>query len=52
VAIEMKSHRFTAKFGKFLDMAIHGKWKKCKYYKTCGDAKAGRWENIERSAEF
>jgi hypothetical protein len=38
----MKSHCITAKFGKFLDYLIHGKWHKCRYYKTCEDARAER----------
>jgi hypothetical protein len=48
----MKNHTFTAKFGKFLDTILHGKYRKCKYYKTCKDARKNAWENIERSAEF
>ncbi len=48
----MKSHRFTAKFGKFLDTILHGKWRKCKCYKRCEDARAENWKDIERSAEF
>ncbi len=48
----MKSHRITTKFGKFLDTILHGKWHKCKYYKTCEDARADTWKSIERNAEF
>ena len=35
----MKNHSFGKKFGKFFDTLLHGKWKKCKYYKTCEDAR-------------
>ncbi len=33
-------NKITSKSGKFLDTILHGKWKKCKYYKTCEDARA------------
>ncbi len=48
----MKSHRITAKSGKLLDAILHGKWRKCKYYKMCEDARKDSMENIGKSVEF